>query len=116
MIRCRCRAGYRWLFVGSEQYNPEGDFWKQFVHQATKLCPPESLPRQRGILLRQLCSHPIVRLDPPSRFSIRTEASRASSHSPASTVFGELCDERRDIKRENRCLSSLLSSSHSRRF
>src|SRR6266513_1130541 len=50
--RCRCRDGCRWPLFGSGQYNPEGEFGKQFVLLATKLCLQGWLLRRRDNVLR----------------------------------------------------------------
>ncbi len=62
-VRCRCCDECHRLFGGSGQYNRTTHFGKQFVHPATKSCPPKSRPLRRGNLYQQRNIHVIARLD-----------------------------------------------------
>jgi len=66
-FRCRYCDGSRWLFFRSGQYNPQRDFWKQFLLRATKSCLPESLPPPTRQSRPMTCGHAIAHLDRRSR-------------------------------------------------
>ena len=49
------------LFSGADNTSLQAGFGKQFLHPATKLCPPGLHPRRRGSFVPRLCSRATAR-------------------------------------------------------
>ena len=102
-VTCRCCDERPRLFGGCGQYNRTTHFGKQFVHPATKLCPPKSRPLRRGNLFQQPSIRVIARLDRRWRWRRPTQASPAFSGNAVSNVLQRPSDALRDTQSANQC-------------